>query len=719
MTHRFDADRSILDQQYENTAWLPGSGSGPEELEKEIPALEAALAGHTKSYIKAKTLEYLCRNGQIAVLREDIFQEKLNARGIMNRQRDRWWRDVSRNFPDEAREIARASAAQAYTAHADFGHTIPDTAALTKLGFTGLIGRLNEAEAALPSPTEAQRDFYASSRIALQAMADFCLRLSQAEGVSEENAAALAQLASGAPRTMYEAMQIMIVYFYLHEYVAGTRVRSLGRLDEVFYPFYQKELESGALTRDDALELWKYFLNKLWVMNVPFGLPFCIGGIGRDGHELTNDLSYLIVEAYNFLDIYSPKIHVRVSQQTPEKFVRTVLRCIRGGHSSFVFVNDTVAMKAMMKCGVTEQEARNYLPVGCYEPGIADLEVPCTGNGWLSLPKAIEFVFTDGRDYSTGEQIGAHTGEIASYEAFKDAVKKQIAFMADRSLRFIAEIEQYYMDAGPDPILSAMLTPCVEKGTDAFAGGAKYNNSSFYMHSIATLADSIAAVRKLVFEEKRMTFAELGGILKNNWEGHEKLRLEMLSDPEKYGNNIDSVDSIAAEFASYTAGLINGRPNGRGGIFKAANFTIDTCFTNGKRTMATPDGRMHGDPNSKNLCAATAMDRKGITALIHSATKMDHSEFPNGSVLDFVLHPSAVAGEDGLDAFYALLMTYFADGGFAMHGNVFNAEELKKARREPEKYATLQVRVCGWNAYFVRLSDAEQAAFIRQAENVS
>ena len=288
--------------------------------------------------------------------------------------------------------------------------------------------------------------------------------------------------------------------------------------------------------------------------------------------------------------------------------------------------------------------------------------------------------------------------------------------MVNKALNYIAKIETYYMDAGPDPILSAMLSPCVEKGMDAYAGGAKYNNSSYYMHSIATLADSIAAVRKIVFTEKRMTFDELGIILQNNWQGHEKLRLEMLTSSEKYGNNLDSVDSIAVDFAAYTAGLINGRPNGRGGIFKSANFSIDFCFTNGRKTMATPDGRRTGEPNSKNLSAVTAMDRNGITALINSVTKMDHSDFPNGSVLDFVLHPSAVAGEDGLDAFYAILMTYFAKGGFAMHGNVFNAEDLKKAQAEPEKYANLQVRVCGWNAYFVNLSNVEQNAFIRQAE---
>ena len=717
MIFNFDQVRPILDAQYTEIPWDISSGLSPAELENSVLELEKELAGHTKSYIKSKTFELICRKGQIAVLEADIFQEKLNASGIMIRQRNRWWAETSVHFREEAAEIAAASAAKAYFAYEDFGHTSSDTKALTLLGFSGLIHRLDRAEAELNTPTDEQRDFYESSRIALQAMADFCQRLAEAEGVSAENSEALRQISTGAPRNLYEALQIMIVYFYLQEYIAGTRVRTLGRLDEVFLPFYRKDLCTGTLTRDEAKELWKYFLNKLWTMKVPFDLPFCIGGLDENGGEITNELSSLIVEAYDELNIYSPKIHVRVSPKTPPVFVKQVLRCIRGGNSSFVFVNDTVAIKAMMKCGVPEKEARNYVLIGCYEPAIFDLELPCTGNGRVNLHKAIEYVFLNGRDHATGHLIGAETGEITTYEEFLSAVKTQIAYMIGKGLRYVSTVETYYMNAHPDPILSAMLTPCVEKGMDAYAGGAKYNNSSFYIHSIASLTDSIAAVRKLVFTEKRMTFRELGDILLTDWKGHEKLRLEMLASRDKYGNNLDEIDRIAVEFVSFAAAQINGKPNGRGGIFKAACFTIDSCFPEGAGTMATPDGRHRGDPNSKNLCAVTAMDRNGITALIGTVTKMDHSDFPNGSVLDFVLHPSAVAGEDGLDAFYSILMTYFVKGGFAMHGNVFSADDLKKAQADPEKYSNLQVRVCGWNVYFVNLSKAEQDAFIRQAEN--
>jgi len=169
--------------------------------------------------------------------------------------------------------------------------------------------------------------------------------------------------------------------------------------------------------------------------------------------------------------------------------------------------------------------------------------------------------------------------------------------------------------------------------------------------------------------------------------------------------------------SDHAASVVTGHPNGRGGVFKMGLFGIDYYVQYGKNTMATPDGRKAGEPLSKNLCPMSAMDRNGITAMINSVTAMDHSRFPNGSVLDIILHPSAVSGDDGLDAFYGILMTYMKKGGFAMHGNVFSSADLRAAQADPEKYKNLQVRVCGWNAYFVNLTKAEQDEFIKQADN--
>lgn len=658
------------------------------------------------SRIKAQTFVKLLQESPIEIKPDRIFQQGLTVRRVIETQRHQWWQEQIPSFHALQDEINIAKECGAFNAIPDFSHTSSNTKTLLRLGFRGVAQQVKPG-------TELRED----AELCLNAMADYCLRLSEQDGINPKNAAALRQLAVGAPRNLYEALVLLSLYFFLHEFIGGTRVRTLGRLDEVLLPFYTMDREQGK-SKDEILELLRLFLLNAWEMKVPYDLPFCIGGTAEDGTETTNELSYLIVEAYQQCHIYSPKIHIRVSKQTPDDFIKLVLSCIRSGNSSFVFINDDVGIPMMQRCGATLEEARNFILIGCYEPAIFDKELPCPGNSYVNLPKAVELAFTNGRDFASGRLVGVETGDIHTYAEFYEAVKKQIAHFIDRSMVYVREVEKYYFTVNPDPILSALLSPCAQSGIDAYAYGAKYNNSSIQICSVASLADAMYAVKWLIEEQKRMTFAQLRDVLLADWEGFEDLRLELHHLPYKYGNNIDEVDRIAADMTTFCANLINGKPNARGGIFKAANFSIDRSFGFGKRTMATPDGRKSGEPLSKNLCAVPGMDRKGLTALIQSAAKTNPSLFPDGSVLDFVLHPSAVAGEDGLDAFLSLLKVYFAKGGYAMHGNVFCAEDLKAAQANPEKYANLQVRVCGWNAYFVNLTKDQQDAFIKQAETV-
>lgn len=718
---RFDQSDRQLCEQFQNTEWLLDSGVSPEELVHCYQELMDHPKGYSKAILKARTFDLIARKARIAVDKTDIFQDKLFSGDLMKRQRGIWqWAVKTKYLPEETAETKKAwDAFGAFLADTDFGHTSPNTRLLLHVGFIGLLERV-EMASQRHGLSEKQLDFYESCKIVLRAMMAVAQRLAKAiRPYSEENYEALSHIAEGAPKNSYEAMQLLVLYFFLHEYVAGTRVRTLGRLDVLLYPFYHDDLRNGTYTKAEIKEMLKFFLHKFWSAWVPSDLPFCLGGMDADGNDVTNEVSYLIVETYNELNIYSPKIHIRVSEQTPPEFIKLVLSCIRGGNSSFVFVNDRIGIKSLMDAGISEREARDFVPIGCYEPAVWGVEIGCTGNGGVNLAKAVELVFTGGKDFRSGEPLGIQTGVISSFEAFLEAVKQQIRFMTDRAVNYIVELEKHYDEINPDPILSCQYEHSVQTGVDVYEGGAKYNNSSLYFYSIASLTDAICAVKRLVFEEKRLSFDALGEILKNNWAGQEKLRAKAKSLPEKYGNNHSAADAIAVEMSNFVASLVNNRSNGRGGVFKAALFSIDFCFFTGSKTMATPDGRLAGEPLSKNLCAVTGMDRRGITALINSVTKMDHSKFSTGSVLDVVLHPSAVYGDDGLDAFYNILMTYFQKGGFAMHGNVFQSEDLKKAQKEPEKYKNLQVRVCGWNAYFVNLSKAEQDAFIRQAENAA
>ena len=715
----FDKQNQRLRTQFDNIVWDDSSGIEIEEIKKLAEEINRQEKDLSRDVLRAKIFKAVVENSKITIDKDDIFQDKISGIGIINSIRNRWNNEVTDEFLSlEKKETCDAKwECGAYASGGDYGHTSPNSMRLLELGFSGLLERAN-VFASRENLTPKQKNFYESVKICLETMISFTQRLAdEIKPYNAENAEALYNISSTPPQTMYEAMQLIVVYFFLHEYVFGTRVRTLGRLDVMMYPFYKKDLENGRYSKEELKDMLKFFLNKFWSAKVPYDLPLCIGGLDQNGEDITNEFTYLFVETYNELDIYSPKIHVRVSDKSPKDLIKSVLSCIRDGNSSFVFVNDQTVIKSFLNIGIDEKDARNYVPIGCYEPAVWGSEIGCTGNGGINAPKAVELVVNNGYDFATGIKIGTETGPVNSWEDFVKEVKKQIEYLTNKGLDYIRKIEKYYDKINPDPILSAQYDESVEKGLDVYEGGAKYNNSSFYVYSIATLVDSMAAVKRLVFDDKLVTYEELCKILKNNWQGYEKLRFKALSLKEKYGNNEKLTDDITKEMSDFCASLITGKPNSRGGVFKAAIFGIDNFVYYGLKTMATPDGRRAGDILSKNICASVGMDKKGITALINSVTQIDHTKYPNGSVLDIVLHPSAVAGDDGLEAFYGLLMTFMKKGGLAMHGNVFDAQTLKMAQKDPEKYKNLQVRVCGWNAYFVNLSKKEQDAFIKQAEN--
>ena len=713
----FEAVREKLEGQFQDIAWIEDSGLDKDALMPLLEEMEQQYSSATM--IRAKAFKLVAEKARIAVDKYDIFQDKIDGWNLIKKLRIRWEKALkAARLPAEAEEVTKAwTVYGCYHATSDYSHTSPNSRLLLEIGLSGLRQRVTKAEKQ-PGLTEKQKEFYRACDIMLTAVTTVALRLSRAVSpYNHKSAISLMQIALGKPRDTYEALQLLVLYFFLHDYVFGTRIRTLGRLDVLLTPFYRRDIENGTYTREEIGQMLKFFLHKFWAAKVPYDLPFCLCGIDENGEEVTNEVTELILESYNSLNIYSPKIHIRVSDKTPAKVVKQVLSYIRGGNSSFVFVNDDTAIKGLTRVGIEEKDARNYTPIGCYEPAVWGMELGCTGCGGINLAKAVELTFTGGRDAATGEVCSIRTPQVDTYEAFVETVKAHIAHLTDRATHYVTSIEPYYGTVNPDPLLSAQYDACVEKGVDIYDGGAKYNNSSMSFYSLASLVDSLCAVKALVFAEKKLTLAQLTEVLKANWEGHEDLRSYALQLPHKFGINDSEADALAKELAAYCASLINNRPNGRGGVFKAALYTIDHCIKTGKNTMATPDGRLAGTPLSKNLCAVTGMDKKGVTGLINSAGKIDASAFPNGSVLDIVLHPSAVAGEEGLNAFYGIVMTYLKMGGLAIHGNVFRPEDLRKAQEDPESYKNLQVRVCGWNAYFVNLTREEQDAFICQAEN--
>ena len=284
-------------------------------------------------------------------------------------------------------------------------------------------------------------------------------------------------------------------------------------------------------------------------------------------------------------------------------------------------------------------------------------------------------------------------------------------------MSIIENWELHLAEISPSNLYSGTMTDSLEKGVDGYARGMKYNNTVYCICGLATLVDSLCAIKKYVFDQKELTLAELAEALKNDWKGHEDLRQRILNDPDKYGNGSPLADELTVRLTRFFAARTNGRPNSRGSAWKLGMLSIDKNLRLGALMCATPDGRSAHMPFSKNLSPTIGMDRGGVTTLLNSVSKIDFTEFPHSGMLDLILHPTAVSGEDGLSAFAALVRTYFAKGGHSLQFNIFSSKTLRAAQQEPEKYRNLQIRVCGWNVYFVDLEKPLQDAFIRESEH--
>lgn len=737
----FDQNRTVIEEQYRRVVWNESTGWTVEHLETECNNLADTLEaqGYSREMIKARLFEMVMDHAQLSVVPQEFFQDHINHGFILQHIRGKWVRGETEGNGPLAAIFAERSALYKdgiCSATYDFGHTVPDWYDIERLGFTGLLRRVEETHARMLSDglSREQEDFFTACEITYRAVLRFIARLAaecrraareETEPANTDRlnfcAGALEALCVREPRNTHEALQTAYLFHILQEEIEGERLRSLGCLDRVYKPFYDADMLSGTFTVPEVNELYRDFFQKFHALTGDqlFGEPMCLGGTYADGKCSVNELTWIILDSYDALDIANPKFHIRVSRNTPKAFIARICDMIRGGNSSFVFVSDECAVPMMMKVGATEAEAHEFVPIGCYEPGILGREVACTGNGGFNLPKMMELALHNGIDPVTGKQIGPCTGTPESFDTFDkllEAVRTQMKFMTDKSASIIVAAEKDYMRMNPAPLFSATMIECVEKGMDAFAGGAKYNNSSIYMYSNATLADSLAAIKHLVYEAHEFTLTELVDILDHDWEGHETLRLRMLRSEDKWGNNRELPDQITVNLCEEVARYGNSLKNGRGGRFKVAMYTIDFNYYYGEHTGATADGRHAGAILSRNLGASSGMDRNGITALMRSCTKLDLTEFPTGTVVDIMLHPTSVAGEEGLNIFVSLITSFIEMGGYAIHGNVFDAKVLRAAQENPDQYRNLQVRVCGWNVYFVNLNRKEQDEFIHRAE---
>ncbi|NIM65410.1 MAG: formate C-acetyltransferase/glycerol dehydratase family glycyl radical enzyme [Candidatus Latescibacteria bacterium] len=537
---------------------------------------------------------------------------------------------------------------------------------------------------------------------------------------------------ANAPETFWEALQY---YWFVHLGVI-TELNTWdsfnpGRLDQHLLPFYERDLEAGILTKERARELLQSFWIKFNNQPAPpkVGVTakesntytdFCLinlGGVKETGEDAANELTYLILDVIEEMRLLQPSSMVQVSKKNPDRLLLRALKIIKTGYGQPSLFNTDAIVPELVRQGKSIEDARNGGASGCVETGAFGKESYIL-TGYFNLPKVLEIVLNSGIDPMTGKQIGVGSGDPKDFKTFDDlfeAFEKQLRYFIDVKIKGNNIIERLWATYLPAPFLSILIDDCIRKGKDYNNGGARYNTSYIQGVGMGSITDSLTAIKYHVFDNHNLNLSEMFEALNADFDGFEQLRQTLIDETPKYGNDDDYPDQILRRiFESYFE-AIDGRPNTKDGHHRV-NLLPTTCHVYfGSVVGAMPDGRKAGEPLSEGISPVQGADRKGPTAVLKSAAKIDHLR-TGGTLLNQKFTPQVLADEDGLVKLAHLIRSYFKMDGHHLQFNVVTAETLRKAQKEPDKYRDLIVRVAGYSDYFVDLGVELQNEIIKRTE---
>ncbi len=543
------------------------------------------------------------------------------------------------------------------------------------------------------------------------------------------------QVPANAPRNMWQALQY---YWFVHLGVI-TELNTWdafcpGRLDQHLEPFYRNDLAEGTLDRKQAMELlqcfWVKFNNQPAPPKVGVTLKesgtytdfanINLGGVKADGSDGVNDLTYLLLEVIDEMRLLQPSTNVQVSKKNPDLFVRKAGEVIRKGWGQPSVFNVEAVIQELLAQGKSLIDSRCGGTSGCVETGAFGKESYIL-TGYFNLTKVLEITLNDGADPVTGKVIGVGSGKEVHFESFEqlmEAFEGQLNHFIEIKIAGNQIIEELYAVSMPAPFLSLIIEDCLENARDYNDGGARYNSNYIQGVGIGSLTDSLSALKKHVFEDQKYTLQELLDALRNNFSGREEVRQYLIHKTRHYGNDDDYADSIMQQVFKMFYEAVNGRSTYRGGTYRI-NMLPTTCHVYfGSVIGATPDGRLSNLPLSEGISPVQGVDLQGPTAVIKSASKMDHL-LTGGTLLNVKFTPQVLAGEKGLESLVHLVRSYFRLDGHHIQFNVVDAETLRKAQQNPEQYGNLIVRVAGYSDYFNNLSEQLQNEIIQRTEHGS
>lgn len=536
-----------------------------------------------------------------------------------------------------------------------------------------------------------------------------------------------------APRDLWEAIQM---YWFVHlgtvTELNGWDSMNPGHIDQHLWPFYQKGIEDGTLTRDKAKELlsclWIKFNNqpappKVGVTALESGTyndftNINIGGVTRDGKSATNDLSYMILEIQEELHELQPGLSIHIAENTPDEFLLEGIKVIRQGHGYPSIFNPDTYVQEMVRAGKTVEDAREGGCSGCIEVGAFGKEAYLL-TGYLNTPKILEITLNNGIDPQTGKKLGLETGDPRSFKTFEElyeAWHKQMVYFVNLKLSVNNYIERMFSLYAPATFLSLYIDDCIEKGKDYYSGGARYNTTYIQCTGLGTITDCFTTLKKHVFEDKRYTMQEMLDACKNNWENGEKMRQYIRNHTPFFGNDDEYADTIAVRVYDDLVKAIEGRPNTRGGKTQL-NMLSTTCHNYfGSVCGATPNGRFAHFAISDGTSPAHGSDSHGPTAVIKSLGKLDQTK-SGGTLLNVRFVPQLLKREEDQKKLASLIRTYFKFGGHHIQFNIVDTATLHDAQKHPEEYRDLLVRVAGYSDYFNDMTEQLQNEIIARTEN--
>jgi formate C-acetyltransferase len=536
-----------------------------------------------------------------------------------------------------------------------------------------------------------------------------------------------------APRDFWEALQ---AYWFIHLGVISELNTwdsfCPGRLDQHLEPFYEKGLAERTLTRDKAKELlecfWVKFNNqpappKVGVTAAESGTYTDFaninnGGLKADGSDGVSEVTYLILEVIDEMRLLQPSSNLQLSKKSPDRFLKRGLEIVRQGWGQPSIFNADLVVEELLRQGKSIEDARGGGTSGCVETGAFGKEAYIL-TGYFNITKVLEVTLNNGFDPRTGKRLGLATGDPRKFSSFEElfgAFRKQLDRFIEIKVKGNNIIERIYARHMPAPFLSLLIDDCIAKGRDYNDGGPRYNTTYIMGVGPGSCTDSLAAIRCHVFDRKDLTMAELLDALAANFEGHEKTRQVLLNKTPKYGNDDEYADALLAELFNAFYDEVNGRKNTKGGCYRV-NYLSTTCHVYfGSVTGATPDGRRAYEPLSDGISPVQGADRRGPTAVLKSAARMDHAR-TGGTLLNQKFTPQLLEGEEGIDKLAHLVRSYFKLDGHHIQFNVVTAETLRAAQQNPEKYRDLIVRVAGYSDYFCDLTTALQNEIIARTEH--